>query len=110
MLRICQAAQSQRANQSLSKSVSEPTHGRKKRKHDCTTLYKQAAIKVGTKPAIIPLSNTKPKPAKAARHVNCAPRPKTEKSYNAVNTLLTLKPMTGVSLQTNNFTNKDKPW
>ena len=34
----CQAAQSPRENQSLSKSVSFPTHGRKKRKHDCTTI------------------------------------------------------------------------
>ncbi len=34
----CQAAQSNRTGQSLSKSVSFPTHGRKKRKHDCTTM------------------------------------------------------------------------
>ena len=33
----CQAAQSIRTSQSLSKSVSFPTHGRQKRKHDCTT-------------------------------------------------------------------------
>jgi len=35
----CQAAQASRTSQSLSKSVSEPTHGRQKRKHDCTTWY-----------------------------------------------------------------------
>lgn len=34
----CQAAQSQRTSQSLSKSVSEPTHGQKRKKHDCPTL------------------------------------------------------------------------
>jgi len=34
----CQAAQANRTCQSLSKSVSFPTHGRKKRKHDCTTM------------------------------------------------------------------------
>jgi len=34
----CQVAQSQCSIQSLSKSVSAPTHGRKKRKHDCTTM------------------------------------------------------------------------
>lgn len=34
----CQAAQAKRANQSLSKSVSFPTHELKKRKHDCTTM------------------------------------------------------------------------
>jgi len=35
----CQAAQkTSRTSQSLSKSVSFPTHGRKKRKHDCTTM------------------------------------------------------------------------
>lgn len=34
----CQAAQSSRTNQSLSKSVSEPTHGRKKKKYDRTTM------------------------------------------------------------------------
>ena len=34
----CQAAQCSRAIQSLSKSVSEPPHGRQKRKHDCTTM------------------------------------------------------------------------
>ena len=34
----CQAAQSQRTSQSLSKSVSEPTHGRKKKKYDRTTM------------------------------------------------------------------------
>jgi hypothetical protein len=34
----CQAAQSSRTSQSLSKSVSEPTHGRKKKKYDRTTL------------------------------------------------------------------------
>ncbi len=33
----CQAAQSQRTSQSLSKSVSEPTHGQKGKKHDCPT-------------------------------------------------------------------------
>jgi hypothetical protein len=35
---VCQAAQSSRTSQSLSKSVSEPTHGRKKKKYDRTTL------------------------------------------------------------------------
>jgi hypothetical protein len=49
----CQAAQASRTSQSLSKSVSFPTHGRKKRKHDCTTLAirnagKTANIKVIT--------------------------------------------------------------
>jgi len=34
----CQAAQANRTSQNLSKSVSFPTHGRKKRKHDCTTM------------------------------------------------------------------------
>ena len=34
----CQAAQANRTCQSLSKSVSFPTHGRQKRKHDCTTM------------------------------------------------------------------------
>ena len=34
----CQAAQAKRTSQSLSKSVSFPTHGRKKIKHDCTTM------------------------------------------------------------------------
>ena len=34
----CQAAQAKRTSQSLSISVSFPTHGRKKRKHDCTTM------------------------------------------------------------------------
>ena len=34
----CQAAQANRTSQSLSKSVSFTTHGRKKRKYDCTTL------------------------------------------------------------------------
>jgi hypothetical protein len=34
----CQAAQANRTSQSLSKSVSFPTHGRKKIKHDCTTM------------------------------------------------------------------------
>lgn len=34
----CQAAQANHTSQSLSKSVSFPTHGRKKRKHDCTTM------------------------------------------------------------------------
>ena len=34
----CQAAQAKRTCQSLSKSVSFPTHGRKKIKHDCTTM------------------------------------------------------------------------
>ena len=34
----CQAAQANRTSQSLSISVSYPMHGRKKRKHDCTTM------------------------------------------------------------------------
>ena len=34
----CQAAQANRTSQSLSISVSFPTHGRQKRKHDCTTM------------------------------------------------------------------------
>lgn len=34
----CQAAQASRTSQSLSKSVSFPTHERQKRKHDCTTM------------------------------------------------------------------------
>ena len=34
----CQAAQANRTSQSLSKSVSFPTHELKKRKHDCTTM------------------------------------------------------------------------
>ncbi len=34
----CQAAQAIRTSQSLSKSVSFPTHELKKRKHDCTTM------------------------------------------------------------------------
>ncbi len=34
----CQAAQTSRTSQSLSKSVSEPTHGQKKRKYDCPTM------------------------------------------------------------------------
>ena len=34
----CQAAQSRRTSQSLSKSVSAPTHGKKKKKYDRTTL------------------------------------------------------------------------
>jgi hypothetical protein len=34
----CQAAQASRTSQSLSKSVSFPPHGQKKRKHDCTTM------------------------------------------------------------------------
>jgi len=34
----CQAAQSSRTSQSLSKSVSEPTHGQKKVKYDRTTM------------------------------------------------------------------------
>ena len=34
----CQAAQASRTSQSLSISVSFPAHGRKKRKHDCTTM------------------------------------------------------------------------
>ena len=34
----CQAAQSQGTSQSLSKSVSEPTHGQKRKKHDCPTM------------------------------------------------------------------------
>ena len=33
-----QAAQANRTSQSLSISVSYPMHGRKKRKHDCTTM------------------------------------------------------------------------
>lgn len=34
----CQAAQSKRTSQSLSKSVSAPTHGQKKKKYDRTTM------------------------------------------------------------------------
>ena len=34
----CQAAQSKRTSQSLSKSVSQPTYGWKKKKYDRTTL------------------------------------------------------------------------
>jgi hypothetical protein len=34
----CQAAQTSRTSQSLSISVSEPTHGQKKRKYDCPTM------------------------------------------------------------------------
>ena len=34
----CQAVQTSRTSQSLSKSVSEPTHGQKKRKYDCPTM------------------------------------------------------------------------
>ena len=34
----CQAAQANRTSQSLSISVSFPTHGQKKRKHDCPTM------------------------------------------------------------------------
>ena len=34
----CQAAQSSRTSQSLSKSVSEPKHGRKEIKYDRTTM------------------------------------------------------------------------
>lgn len=34
----CQAAQANRTSQSLAISVSEPTHERQKRKHDCTTM------------------------------------------------------------------------
>jgi hypothetical protein len=34
----CQATLASRTSQSLSKSVSFPTHGRKKIKHDCTTM------------------------------------------------------------------------
>ena len=34
----CQAAQSSRTSQSLSKSVSAPAHGRKKKKYDRTTM------------------------------------------------------------------------
>tara|TARA_Y100000114_G_C11762196_1_gene330442 strand:+ start:4866 stop:5078 length:213 start_codon:yes stop_codon:yes gene_type:complete len=37
----CQAAQASRTNPSLSKSVSEPTHGQKKKKHESTTKYKK---------------------------------------------------------------------
>ena len=49
----CQAAQARRTSQSLSKSVSFPTHGRKKRNHDCTTMAirnagESADIKVNT--------------------------------------------------------------
>jgi len=33
-----QAAQASRTSQSLSISVSEPTHGQKKRKYDCPTM------------------------------------------------------------------------
>ena len=39
----CQAASSQRTSQSLSKSVSEPTHGRQKR-HNCTTMAIRNAV------------------------------------------------------------------
>ena len=34
----CQAAQANRTSQSLSKSVSEPTHERKRKQHESTTL------------------------------------------------------------------------
>jgi len=34
----CQAAQANRTNQSLSKSVFEPTHGQKRKKHESTTM------------------------------------------------------------------------
>jgi len=34
----CQAAQASRASQSLSISVSFPTHGQKKIRHDCPTM------------------------------------------------------------------------
>jgi len=34
----CQASQAIRTSQSLSISVSEPTHGQKKRKYDCPTM------------------------------------------------------------------------
>jgi hypothetical protein len=34
----CQAAQASRTSQSLSKSVSFPTHGQQYKKHDCTTM------------------------------------------------------------------------
>jgi len=34
----CQAAKASRTNQSLSKSVSEPTHGQKRKKHESTTM------------------------------------------------------------------------
>jgi hypothetical protein len=34
----CQAAHTSHTIQSLPISVSEPTHGREKRKHDCTTM------------------------------------------------------------------------
>jgi len=34
----CQAAQANRTSQSLSKSVSEPTHERKRKQHERTTL------------------------------------------------------------------------
>jgi hypothetical protein len=35
----CQAVQSHRKIHSLSKSVSEPTHGQKEKKYDRTTMY-----------------------------------------------------------------------
>ena len=35
----CQAAQANRTNQSLSKSVAGPTHGKKKKKYDRTTTH-----------------------------------------------------------------------
>ncbi len=34
----CQAAQANRTSQSLSKSVSEPTHERQRKQHESTTL------------------------------------------------------------------------
>ena len=37
----CQAAQASRTSQSLSKSVSEPTHGQKIKMHESTTKYKK---------------------------------------------------------------------
>ena len=40
----CQAAQANRTSQSLSKSVSFPTHGGQKRKHDCTTMVIRNAV------------------------------------------------------------------
>lgn len=54
----CQAAQTNRTSQSLSISVSEPTHGQKKRKYDCPTMAirnagESADIKVFTSNKLI---------------------------------------------------------
>ncbi len=38
----CQAAQANSTTRNLSKSVSEPTHGRKKKKYDRTTNKRQS--------------------------------------------------------------------